>query len=160
VYVAQPAKKHRKKGWEVVQVSNWTGRYWAEGIGTIPPEPLVSPVTALPDGNLRLAYSYDSGTTSYSGTWILNPRTLRPFTEVPLQEVLRYGNPPLPNLPAELTALRSTFPNMAVQLRPDSGSSGSANQQYFLRYEAPPAAVTKAPFPDPSPLQVYLVQSF
>lgn len=156
VYVARPTSRNR---WDVVQVSDWTGRYWAEGIGNIPPQPLVSPVSTLPDGNLQLGYSYvPDTTTSYSGTWILDPRSLKPFTEAPLEEVLRFGNTPLPNLPAELTALRSTFPGMAVQLRPDSGSSGTAGQQYFLRYEALPAAKTGTQ-PDPNPLQVYLVAS-
>jgi putative BNR repeat neuraminidase len=156
VYVARPARRDR---WQVVQVSEWTGRYYAEGIGTIPPQPLVSPVGTLPDGNLQLAYSYEpSAAQSYSGTWILDPGTLKPFTEAPLEEILRFGNTPLPNLPAELTTVRSTFPGMAVQLRPDSGSSGSAAQQYFLRYEALPAPVSGTQ-PAPGPLQVYLVQS-
>ena len=154
VYAARPAGRNR---WQVVQVSRWTGRYWAEGIGTIPPQPLISPVAPLPDGRLKLAYTYAPATgTSYSGTWILDPRTLTPYTEVPLDEVPRFGNGPLPNLPAELTAVRSTFPGMSVVLRPDSGSSGSADQQYFLRYEALPAAKTGTQ-PTPGPLQVYLV---
>jgi hypothetical protein len=157
VYIARPQSKNR---WQVVQVSDWTGRYWAEGIVTIPPTPLVSPAGTLPDGRLQMGYSYtDPGGKTYSGTWILDPKSLRPFTEAPLLEILRFGNSPLPNLPAELTTLRSTFPNMSVVLRPDSGTSGSATQQYFLRYEGLAAPVSKAPFPTPGPLQVYLVQS-
>jgi hypothetical protein len=157
VYAARPTSKNR---WQIIQVSSWSGRYFAQGVGYIPPQPLVSPVTALPDGNLQLAYKYAPLTgDSFSGTWILDPQTLLPFTEVPLAEVLRYGNPPLPNLPPEITTLRSTFPTMAVQLRNDSGSSGSLTQQYFLRYEALPTPVGSPPYPDPGPLQVYLVQS-
>jgi hypothetical protein len=157
VYIARPASKN---GWRVVQVSSWTGRYLPQHIGYIAPQPLVSPVSALPDGNLRLAYSYvPSADVSYSGTWILDPKTLRPFTEVPLAEVLRFGNPPLPNLPAEITTVRSPFPGMTVELRDDSGSSGSATQQYFLRDEGLATPVGAPPYPDPGPLQVYLVQS-
>jgi hypothetical protein len=156
VYVARPRPG---RGWTITQVSSWSGRYFAQGIGTIPAPPLVSPVTTLPDGNLQLAYTYASSTASYSGTWILNPKSLRPFTETPLAEVLRYANQPLPNVPAEMTTVRSSYPNMATQLRADSGSSGSTTEQYLLRYEALPAAVGKPPYPDPSQLQVYLIES-
>lgn len=156
-YVARP--RPGGNNWDVIQVSNWTGRYWAYGIGTIPAPPLVGPVNALPDGHLQLSYDYSDGTNSYSGTWVLNPKTLQPYTETPIGQVLRFANPPLPNLPASMTTVESSFPGMAVQLRPDNGSSGATNQQYFLRYEALPSAPSKAPYPDPSPLEVYLVQS-
>lgn len=147
VYIARPASKNR---WRVTQVSQWTGRYWAEGIGAIPPQPHVTAVSALSDGNLQMAYSYTpSADVSYSGTWIIDPKTLLPFTEAPTP----------PSAPAELTVVRSSFPNMVVELRGDVGSAASPAQKYLLRYEGASPAVTKAPYPDPSPLQVYLVQS-
>lgn len=159
VYVGRPRPGLGNR-WDVIQVSRWTGRYVAQGEGTIPPQPLVGPVSTLPDGHLQLSYSYaPNATTSYSGTWVLDAGTLQPVTEAPIGEILRFGNPPLPNLPASMRTVQSTFPGMAVQLRADSGSSGSATQQYFLRYEALPSPPSKAPYPPASPLQVYLVQS-
>ncbi len=147
VYIARPTSKNR---WKIVQVSGWTGRYYAEGIGTIPPQPGISAVSALPDGNLQMAYSYKpAADTSYSGTWIIDPKTLQPFTEA--------ATPP--SAPAELTAVRSSFPNMVVELRGDAGSSGSSTQKYLLRYEGSSVPVNSAPYPDPSPLEVYLVKS-
>lgn len=155
-WIARPSEDN---GWEIVQVSNWTGYYFFQGIGGVPTPPALSPVTLLPDGNLALGYSYTSSTGGFSGTWILNPTTLQPFTEAPLQETLRHGAAPVPDRLTEMTTLRSTFPSMRVVLSPDTGSSGSPAQRYWLRYEALPAAPGKAPFPDPAQLQVYLAQS-
>ncbi|HEX3815131.1 MAG TPA: BNR repeat-containing protein [Mycobacteriales bacterium] len=147
VYIARPTHKN---SWQVIQASSWTGRYFAEGIGTIPPQPSISAVSALPDGNLQMAYSYTpSADTSYSGTWIIDPKTLHPFTEAPTPS----------SAPAELTTVRSTFPNMVVELRGDIGSAGSPTQKYLLRYEGLQPPVSKPPYPDPSPLEVYLVES-
>lgn len=41
--------------WDGIQVSRWTGRYVAQGEGTIRPQPLVGPVSTLPDGHLLRA---------------------------------------------------------------------------------------------------------
>lgn len=75
VYVAAPGS--RKDAWTITQVSQWTGRYLAQGIGAIPSVPTVSPVSPLPDGNLQMQYDYQD----QSGIWIMNPKTLIPFTE-------------------------------------------------------------------------------
>jgi len=144
VYVAS----HSGARWEITQLTGWTGRYLAQGIGAIPNVPAVSPVSPLPDGNLQLQYGY----LDQSGILIMNPKTLIPFTEARVP----------PGLPAEITTLRSTFAGMQVQVRNDAGSSGSANQRYVLRWEALPTnmdAPRNPPYPDPSPLQVYLLQS-
>lgn len=145
-YVARPLRRDR---WDITQISHWTGRYWAEGIGYIPTPPSLSAVGTLADGNLQMTYSYTSATDSYSGTWIMDPDTLQPFTE---------AHQAATQLPAELTTVRSTFPGMGVQLRNDFGSAGVASQRYVLRYEALPAPITGTQ-PDPSQLQVYLLQS-
>jgi hypothetical protein len=48
---------------------------------------------------------------------------------------------------------------MVVELRGDIGSAGSPTQKYLLRYEGLQPPVSKPPYPDPSPLEVYLVES-
>ncbi len=148
VYAARPTSHNR---WKITQVSDWTGRYLPQHIGYIAPAPSLGRIAPLADGNLQLAYSYTpSADVSYSGTWIIDPATLRPFTEATTA-----SSP----LPAELTKVRSTFPGMAVQLRNDTGSSGSPTQRYVLRYEGLPVPVSSPPNPDPSQLQVYLIKS-
>jgi hypothetical protein len=147
VYVARP-RPGNGNTWTITQVSKWTGRYLAQGIGGIPGVPVVSAVSTLPDGNLQMQYNY----TDQSGIWIMNPKTLIPFTEAAVPV----------SLPAEITTLRSTFPGMQVQERGDLGSSGSSNEKYVLRWEALPTnndLPRNPPYPDPSPLQVYLLQS-
>lgn len=147
VYVAGPLPG-QGAAWKITQVSNWTGRYLAQGIGAIPGVPVVSPVSPLPDGNLQMQYNY----LDQSGIWIMNPKTLIPFTQAPVPV----------SLPAEITTLGSTFPGMQVQVRDDLGTSGSSGQRYVLRWEALPTNMDQPrnpPYPDPSPLQVYLLQA-
>lgn len=62
---------------------------------------------------------------------------------------------PLP----ELTALRSPFPGMEVVLHHDSGPGGSPGQRYVMRGEALTYPLAAGPYPDPGPMQVYLLQS-
>lgn len=146
VYVAKPTGK--SNAWSITQVSRWTGRYLAQGIGAIPGVPVVSAVSTLPDGNLQMQYNY----IDQSGIWIMDPGTLIPFTEAAVPV----------SLPAEITTLRSTFPGMQVQVRGDLGSSGSSNEKYVLRWEALPTNNDRPrnpPYPDPSPLQVYRLRS-
>lgn len=110
--------------------------------------PNVSAASALPDGNLQMQYDYNG----QSGIWIMKPNEFTPFTEVPVPA----------SLPSEVTALRSSFPGMGVQIRGDLGSSGSADEKYVLRWEALPTNHDRPrnpPYPDPSPLQVYLLRS-
>ena len=140
--------------WDIIQASSWTGRYLLAGLNGIPGLPAVSAVSPLPDGNLQMTYSVPLNPpysdSNQSGVWILNPKGLLPFTEVPVPKTL----------PAEITTLRSTFPGMEVQVRNDFGSSGSSTQQYVLRWEALPTNndhPRNPPFPAPSPLQVYLL---
>ncbi|MBO0882935.1 MAG: BNR repeat-containing protein, partial [Mycobacterium sp.] len=147
VYVARPLAG-KGNAWGITQVSNWTGRYLAQGIGGIPGVPVVSPVSPLPDGNLQMQYNY----VDQSGIWIMNPQTLIPFTEAQVPA----------SLPAQITTLRSTFPGMQVQVRGDLGSSGSSDEKYVLRWEALPTnndLPRNPPYPDPSPLQIYQLRS-
>lgn len=147
VYVAAP-EPGNGDAWAITQVSGWTGRYLAQGIGAIPGVPVVSAVSTLPDGNLQMQYNY----TDQSGIWIMNPKTLIPFTQAPVPA----------SLPAEVTTLRSTFPGMQVQIRSDLGSSDSSDERYVLRWEALPTNMDQPrnpPYPDPSPLQIYLLQA-
>lgn len=154
VYFARPKPG---KGWETIEASSWTGRYELAGIGTIPGQPIVSAVSPLPDGNLQMTYSVPENPpysySSQSGVWIMDPKTLLPFTEV---------HTPQNTLPAEITTLRSTFPAMKVVVENDSGSSGSNTERYVIRWEALPTnqdAPRNPPYPDPGPLQVYLLTS-
>lgn len=145
VYFAQ----HKPtQGWKITQASDWKGRFWGKGIGALPNVPKISAVSALEDGNLKMSYSNGS----QSGVWIIDPHTLKPFTEVPL----------VSGLPPEITTLRSSFPGMGVVTSNDAGASGSTRERYILRWEALPTnndLPRNPPYPDPSPLQVYLLQS-
>lgn len=146
VYVAAPESK--SNAWKTTQVSQWTGRYLAQGIGAIPNVPTVSPVSTLPDGNLQMQYNY----LDQSGIWIMNPKTLIPFTEAAVPA----------SMPSDITALRSTFPGMQVQVRGDLGAAASTDEKYVLRWEALPTNMDRPrnpPYPDPSPLQVYLLKA-
>lgn len=145
VYVARPRPDST---WDTVQVSRWTGRYLAQGVGAIPGVPVISAVSVLPDGNLRMRYEYQG----QSGIWIMSPTTLAPFTEVAASA----------SLPASLTTPRSGFPGMGVQVRNGMGPAGAPGERYVLRWEARPTNMDQPwdpPHPDPSPLEVWLLTS-
>jgi hypothetical protein len=148
VYLARPTSKNN---WEIVQATEWSGRYLPQHIGYVLPPVNLGRVSPLPDGNLQLPFSYSPLTgDSFSGTLIIDPDTLLPFTE---------STTPSTVLPTEVTALRSTFPGMQVGVRNDSGSAGSPNQRYVLRYESLAFPISAPPYPEPGPMQVYLLQS-
>lgn len=141
VYVARP---RREGGWETIQVSRWSGRYVAQGVGAIPRVPLVSEVSPLPDGNLSMRYEY----AGQSGIWIMDPGTLIPFTEVPAPA----------GLPPAIMTPTSTFPGMQVLVQNDQGTAPSPAERYVLCWEARPTVMDlpqAPPHPDPNPLLVH-----
>lgn len=128
------------RGWALHRVSDWTGRWTVGGFGTLRFEVTVGGATVLPDGNLRVDFSCQG----HRRSWVLNG-ALRPIAEVDT-----------PQLPAEITTVRSDFPGMLVQS--PAGLGSAAEGRYLLRWESRPSNQDRPwdpPHPDPSPLEVY-----
>ncbi|GBF74408.1 hypothetical protein PA598K_02751 [Paenibacillus sp. 598K] len=134
-------------GWEINPISNWEGRWNIWGFGSLVYGVSMSRVAVLPDNNLRL----DFVVGGVKRTWILNPDTLVPIIEVDT-----------PQLPSEITTVRSTFPTMLAQWSADLGSSGSEQERYILRRESLPTNQDRPrtpPYPEAVALEVYLLSS-
>ncbi|HEY6738663.1 MAG TPA: BNR repeat-containing protein [Actinopolymorphaceae bacterium] len=138
--------RRERRGWTIHQVSDWQGRWTIGGRGTLRFEVDVSAVSVLPDGNLRLAFRCHDE----QRTWVLDPEELRPISEVDS-----------PQLPSELTDVRSDFPEMLVNFAGDLGVAEEEGTRYLLRWESLPSNQDRPrdpPWPDPGPLEVYLLR--
>ncbi|WP_214627195.1 BNR repeat-containing protein [Paenibacillus agaridevorans] len=134
-------------GWEINQISDWTGRWNIWGHGTLLLEVTLGRVSLLPDNNLRLDFSVHG----VKRTWVLNPDNLHPIAELDT-----------PQLPSEFTEVRSDFPSMEVRWSTDLGSSGNEHERYMLRRESLPSNQDQPrnpPLPGPVPLEVYRLSS-
>ncbi|MFD0711833.1 BNR repeat-containing protein [Paenibacillus sp. GCM10027626] len=139
IYIARLTNE----GWTINQISNWEGRWMIWGGGSLITEVTVGRVSVLPDDNLRLDFSVHGLTR----TWVLHPDSLRPIAEINT-----------PQLPSELTSVRSDFPEMGVYVSADLGSSGNEQERYILRRESLSQnrdQPRNPPLPDPVPLEVY-----
>ncbi|WP_152362079.1 BNR repeat-containing protein [Microlunatus speluncae] len=136
VYVAR--REHRD--WVIRKVSRWTGRWAIGGGGTLRFEVTVTGAVPLPDRNLRVDFTCQG----HARTWVLSPG-LRPIAELDT-----------PQLPPEITTVRSTFPGMLVHAPADAGTAPEG--RYLLRWESRPSNKDRPwdpPHPDPGPLEVY-----
>lgn len=132
--------RRERRGWALRRVSQWTGRWTIGGFGTLRFEVTVGGASVLPDGNLRVDFTCQG----HRRTWVLNSG-LRPIAEVDT-----------PQLPAEITTVRSGFPGMLVQS--PAGLGSTADGRDLLRWESRPSNQDRPwdpPHPDPSPLEVY-----
>ncbi|WP_165358622.1 BNR repeat-containing protein [Haloactinopolyspora alba] len=139
VYIA----RYENRGWVSHQISQWKGRWLVAGYGTLITQVITTAPEPLPDGNIR----FDFICKGNKRTFILSP-ALRPIAEVDT-----------PQLPAEITEVRSDFAGMHTRRRWDDGESEDG--RYLLRWESrgsngdqpwPP------PHPEPSTLEVYLMR--
>jgi BNR repeat-containing family member len=141
LYLARP---DGTGNWAQVKLTNWTGRWEIVGNGSLSfALNLLSGPSPLPDGNVRLDYRCDGQERAL----IIDSDTLVPVADVPR-----------PQLPAEITAVRSTFPGMRVNV----ASSDTASGRYLLRWESlgPNQDQPRDPedTPPAQPLQIYLLR--
>lgn len=135
--------------WKVYQSSDWSFRWDFGGGGSIPFEVGLGPVQASADGELTQAYrSKQAG----SGTWILDPATLKPTGQKRLA----------PAFPPSIAKVESKWPGMEVRWSGDKGQSGEAGVRYALRWETLPANRDQArpePWPPASMLRLYKLKA-
>ncbi len=128
--------------WKFYQTTNWDYRWYFEGTGSLRSELRIGQIF-YSEGKLKQGYTYPG---KGSATFVLSEKNLKPIEIVP-------STP----WPAEIQTVRSTFPNMRVQITGDAGSS-KKGEQYIMRYETLPSNRDKAypePWPAPEILEVY-----
>ncbi len=134
--------------WKIYQTSDWNYRWDFGGNGSIPFEVHLGGVKREADGTLTQSYA----NKKYgSGTWILDPQTLKPTGQ----------KPPAAGYPPSLRAVETKWPEMGVRWSGDSGSSGQPDARYVLRWETLPTNRDQprpAPYPPASMLRVYKLQ--
>ena len=135
--------------WKIYQTSAWDYRWDFGSNGSIPFEVHLGGVKREANGTLTQSYA----NKKYgSGTWILDPQTLKPIGK----------KPPAAGYP--LFAFESRNPvagNGRVVERRRSGSSGQPDARYVLRWETLPTNRDQprpAPYPPASMLRVYKLQ--
>jgi len=115
-------------GWQSHQISAWSYRWDFQGGGSLAREIEVSPVTALPDGNLLLPYHH---VTYGSGAFLINAESLNSlglYHPPAAPPGTRHGNP-------NLNHLQSAFPGMQVRWTGDLGGPAEQGVSYRLRWE-------------------------
>lgn len=146
-----------KNAWKIRPASSWTTRWKFGGHGSLPLEVSGGPLVTLPDGRLVQSwYNKKHG----SGTWQLDPETLRNIGSVELP----------PRFPKHLqaptsdftTEYRGWYSGMMVRWGGDIGDKDpSGATKYYLRWETL-QNVTQSPIqgtlPEPSMLRVYRFQ--
>lgn len=143
------AARHETNGWQIVQVSDWSGYRWDfSGGGSIVVEVRVGAVRPLGKGQLALSYRYPRG----SGAWVLDEKTLRPISgaKVPREE---------PLLPAAFAKVESAFPGLKKQIHRDTGDAPPGTR-FALTWETLEANRDRPrppPLPEPSLLRVIAV---
>lgn len=133
--------------WVLHQTTDWPYRWDFGGGGSIPPEIQLGPVRRESDGRLTEKFVHAK---FGRGTWLLDPETLRATGLVIREET-----------PPALDHVEGSFPGLHVRWANDSGTSGSPDETYKLRWETlnpnrdqQPAG----PLPPPSMLRVVTVK--
>lgn len=130
--------------WQPAQASRWNYRWYFHGGGSLVAEIRHGALT--PRGDL-LTISIrhpDLG----SGTWLVDPQTLRLVRKIPSGE---------PSLPAHLGKPQSTFTEMAVRTANDSCPGKTSGATYRLHWESLPNNRDQPrpkPWPEPTTLRV------
>lgn len=135
--------------WVVRQTSAWTSRWEFSGGGSVPCEVRAGTVRVGPDGELLQSYiHFESG----SGTWKLDPETLKPVGTVVLP----------PAYPRDLRRPESEFPAIQVRWANDAGACPEPGRRFVLRWETLGSNRDRprsGPLPAPSMLRVYLLRT-
>ena len=145
----QPFTARLENGrWTPHQIADWPYRWNFGGGGSLVAEVSVSGVRAESEGRLTQSFHH---TKFGSGTWLLDPTTLRAVGRVPRAET-----------PPELGKAEGAFPGLKVRWANDSGESGAPGLRYKLRWETLDANRDKpreGPLPPPSMLRLIVVRS-
>jgi hypothetical protein len=140
IYVARP---DGTGNWTRTKLTGFTGRWQIGGGGTLSFALSVGAASPLPDGRLRVDYSCNGA----ARVLVVDPATMTAVADVPR-----------PGLPAQITAVRSTFPGMKVNTVSSAGADGT----YVLRWESLGSNQDQPRDPEdtppPQPLQIYLVR--
>lgn len=134
--------------WKHYQTTEWLYRWDFGGGGSLNSEIGLGPVTKEADGRLSQSFRHSK---FGSGTWLLDPQTLRA-----IGKVQRQGTPP------ELGKIEGTFPGLKVKTAGDLGTSDTPDVRYMLRWETLDAnrdAPREGPLPAPSMLRLYAVKT-
>lgn len=131
--------------WVTHQTTNWSYRWWFEGMYTLTFEIEVDGVKVHPDGQLKQLYYH-----AQNGGWgglILDETTLAATQVIA---------PPYP-YPAELNVVESTTAGMRVRWGADAGSSPDPDIYYMMRWETldPNQDQARPVEPPPTKLRVY-----
>ncbi|POP42985.1 hypothetical protein CHU32_17305 [Superficieibacter electus] len=109
--------------WRINQISNWKFRWDFSGMGSIPPDVIIS-APYLKDTDICVDFKLSSGK---SGTWLLNQETLK---------VIRTDACSVSPLPEDFyIPCEELDPEAKVQIIPELYTS---SPKYFLRWEALP----------------------
>lgn len=140
IYLARP---DGNGNWTQHKLTNFTGQWWVAGTGTLAAQiGVTSGVSVLPDGNLRIDIVCHG-----AKVLIVDPDTMTAIAMV---------SPP--QLPAEISQRRSTFPGIAVR----TVTNGTAAGTYVMRWESQGSNNDQPREPEdtapPQPLEVYLLR--
>ncbi|MBW3635499.1 MAG: BNR repeat-containing protein [Armatimonadetes bacterium] len=134
--------------WKITQTSDWDTRWNFGGFGTLIFDVRLGGVRHEANGTLTQTYSSKN---HGSGTWILDPQTLKPTGL----------KAPAPAYPPTIAGVESKWPEMAVRWSEGVGSSGESGTRYVLRWETLPSNRDRprpGPLPPPSQLRLYKLQ--
>jgi hypothetical protein len=110
--------------WQKHQITDWPWRWDFGGGGSLVFGIRLGPVHREEDGELTESFSHAQ---FGSGTWRIDPETLRAVGRVQRQET-----------PPELGRVEGAFPGLEVQWAGDAGASGQPGVVYKLRWETLP----------------------
>jgi hypothetical protein len=133
--------------WELHQITDWPYRWDFGGNGTLVFEITLGPVHLESGGRLTQTFSH---ARFGSGTWLIDPATLRAAGKVQCQMT-----------PPDLDAVNGTFPGLQVRWANDSGESGAQDLIYKLRWETLDSnrdQPRQGSLPPPSMLQLVAVK--
>jgi hypothetical protein len=134
--------------WKLHQITDWPYRWDFGGGGTLVFEINLGPVRLESDGRLTQTFSH---VKFGSGTWLIDPETLRATGQVQCQET-----------PPELNTVEGAFPGLQVRWANDSGESGVPGLSYKLRWETLDAnrdQPRQGSLPPPSRLRLVAVKT-
>ena len=134
--------------WKLHQITDWPYRWDFGGTGTLVFAITLGPVHRENDGRLTQTFSH---VKFGSGTWLIDPETLRATGQVQCQET-----------PPELNTVEGAFPGLQVLWANDSGESGVPGLNYKLRWETLDAnrdQPRQGSLPPPSRLRLVAVKT-
>ena len=145
----QPWTARLEQGkWKLYQITDWPYHWDFGGGGSLVFAISLGPVHRENDGRLTQTFGHaEFG----SGTWLIDPRTLRATGKVQCQET-----------PPELGRVEASFPGLRVRWASDSGDSGAPGLAYKLRWETLDAnrdQPRSGALPPPSTLRLILIKT-